>query len=473
MELFKIIKKVFDLTRNEVQQVLKDSKAYAKSLVDAEATRADAKVNNLETSIKDDLYHKVGSSLYIKTTDISNKGYLSGEIDAEFLEWNILRRVFTKGVVGKTSGDFKYVYKDSDTTEATFLIGKNTFFDSSDPLIGTRDGRYFGGIKALYNVELANNEKMANGEIMTYHGLFEEIDAYYISCKNINEEYKSDCTSMFEYCTNLIHIDFKIPTKGSRYTRVFFGCYNLEHTNFDINWPNADKAEQAFFENRSMRNDIDSKLNVTLPIATDVTQMFHGCKKLRYVNNFYAPQAAGYGLFSACESLESISGTIEFMGGNSLDNMFVGCKKLYSPITIIIPNDLVYEANNMFQDCLSLRDAPSLPGTIHTAMGFFRGCSSLKSIPLYKFADGIMLQNAFEGCASLTDLGGFDGLTTSLRLADSPLLSRESCLNLFNYAGTVETTSNRAFSINATAYSRLSEEDIAIAVNKGWAVQSV
>lgn len=463
MELFKIIKKVFDLTRNEIQQVLKDSKAHAKDLVEKEAVRADAKVNNLETSIKNDLYHKVGSSLYIKTTDISNKGYLSGEIDAEFLEWNILRRVFTKGVVGKTSGDFKY-YDGSDTT----LIGKDTFFDSSAPLFSLRgDGRYFGGVKSFYNVELANNETM------TYNGLFKEINAYYISCKNINEEYTSDCASMFEDCNNLIHIDFKIPSKGARYTRVFYCCYNLEHTNFEINWPNADKANQAFYDNRSMSNDADSKLNVTLPVATDVTQMFHGCKNLRYINNFYAPQAAGYGLFSVCESLESISGTIEFMGGNSLDSMFVGCEKLYSPINIIIPNDLVYGANNMFQNCVSLRDAPSLPGTIDTAMGFFRGCSSLKSIPLYKFADGIMLQNAFEGCASLTDLGGFDGLTTSLRLADSPLLSRESCLNLFNYAGTVETTSNRAFSINATAYSRLSEEDIAIALNKGWTVQSV
>lgn len=458
MELFKIIKKAFDLVRNEVAQALSDSKSHAQKLVDAEATRTNIVIEDLEKRVNSDLRSKVSSTLYIKTNDISNEGELSGTIDAEFLEWNILRRVYTKGVVGKTTGTLQF-YSNEDGIVRKKTISKHSFFNL--PYLWRLSGDS-GGAKSLYNVEVDNEN---------YNNLFADVIAYYISCKNL-ADLPMNCARMFNNCTRLKYIDFSIPSQGTSHDYIFNNCYNLVHTNFEINWPNSTSAKYAFNENETMRNDANSKLNVTLPVATDVTNMFNYCKKLRYVNNFYAPQAEGYGLFAVCESLESISGTIEFMGGGSLDNMFISCKKLRSPINIIIPNELVYGVNNMFNGCVSLIDAPSLSGTIGVAMDFFRGCSSLKSIPLYKFADGIALQNAFEGCASLTDLGGFDGLTMSLRLADSPLLSRESCLNLFNYAGTVETTSNRAFSINATAYRRLSEEDIAIAVNKGWKVYS-
>ena len=464
MELFKIIKKVFDLTRNEVQQVLKDSKAYAKSLVDAEATRADAKVNNLETSIKDDLYHKVGSSLYIKTTDISNEGELSGEIDAEFLEWNILRRVFTQGVVGKTN----YLFSFLDSENAQVDIKPNTFFELPDTTykgVMTVDGVIKGGVKYLYNVQLYD---------VNYSSVFKGIGAKCISCKNINDNYTGSCESMFSSCSLLEYIDFRIPSKASNYSSVFYNCRNLVHKDFEINWPNATDVSKAFYGNREMHNDMSSKLNVTLRNVTSMSYMFYDCQNLRYVGNVYSERTrfTTY-MFKNCIKLESVD-SIEILDDTEdLREMFYNCNKLTTVRSIKIEAAMTIKIDRMFYTCKSLISAPEIPGIINTMSGAFSYCESLKSIPLYKVTNNLNLGIGLTPLPKLTELGGFEGLSIGVNIGGSPLLTRESCLNLFNYASTVGGVSGQSFRLHHEAYARLSEEDIAIAVNKGWTVASV
>jgi len=462
MELFKIIKKAFDLVRNEVARASSDSKSYATKLVDAEATRTDIIIDDLEKRVNSDLRNKVSCTLYIKTTDISNEGELSGTLDAEFLEWNILRRIYTKGMVGKTFGPFRFYASKGGNFED---IQKNSFFNLDKLWAKSYYNLDYGKVRSLYNVEL-------NSSLTSYKDLFFRVLANYISCKNLIDT-NYDCSRMLYACSSIQYIDFEIPSQGTNHAQVCDGCVYLRHKNFNINWPNSVSAQSAFSNNRKMKNDMSSKLMVTLPLVSTMYQMFYYCDGLSYVGDIYAPVCTYAGeMFEYCYNLESV-GNIELPSCSNMINMFRENRKLRSVKSISTLIDGNIDIAYMFYNCIALTAAPSMQGIIVSLNNTFYHCTALKSLPLYKVSSEAYSSNAFNVCENLTDLGGFDGLKNNVAFAQSPMLTRESCLNLFNYAGDVTTyTDMRSMTFHSEAYARLTEEDIAIAVNKGWAVLS-
>ena len=70
-------------------------------------------------------------------------------------------------------------------------------------------------------------------------------------------------------------------------------------------------------------------------------------------------------------------------------------------------------------------------------------------------------------CYKLTDLGGFIGLKCDLDLYDSPLITHESLLNVINKAADV-TASPATLTLGSTNLAKLTDEEKAIATNKGW-----
>ena len=73
----------------------------------------------------------------------------------------------------------------------------------------------------------------------------------------------------------------------------------------------------------------------------------------------------------------------------------------------------------------------------------------------------------FNGCSSLTDLGGFTGLKVNLELSSSSKITHESLLNVINKAADV-TASPKTLTLGSTNLAKLSDEEKAIATNKGW-----
>ncbi|MEG0252480.1 MAG: hypothetical protein RR667_00140 [Muribaculaceae bacterium] len=69
---------------------------------------------------------------------------------------------------------------------------------------------------------------------------------------------------------------------------------------------------------------------------------------------------------------------------------------------------------------------------------------------------------AFIGCKSLEDVT-IKGLTISIYIGDSPLLTRDCILYLINNA---ENTAPITVALHATALSRLTQADIALASSK-------
>jgi len=114
--------------------------------------------------------------------------------------------------------------------------------------------------------------------------------------------------------------------------------------------------------------------------------------------------------------------------------------------------------------------------------------NKLITIPLLDFGNvSNEVLSIGNNCPELVNIGGFtnlgkgftDSVTSSsgiLTFTDSNKLSRQSCLNIFNtiYDMNLNTfyTQTSRITLHNDVYNLLSADDIAIATNKGWTVQS-
>ena len=99
--------------------------------------------------------------------------------------------------------------------------------------------------------------------------------------------------------------------------------------------------------------------------------------------------------------------------------------------------------------------------------GLFYGLKYLTSIPICDFKNVVSADNMFNDCTALTTLGGFSGLKVNLNLSPCSNLTKESLLNVFNEAADV-TSSPKTLTLGTTNLNKLTDEEKAIATNKGW-----
>jgi surface protein len=150
-----------------------------------------------------------------------------------------------------------------------------------------------------------------------------------------------------------------------------------------------------------------------------------------------------------------------------MNSMFYNCKSLTSLPLLDTSN--VTNMDYMFYTCSNLESIPLLDTSNVTSMTrMFNQCSSLTTIPLLDFSNVTKLDSIFYYCSSLTNVGGFINLSISLLLKESPLLTRESVLNIFNNLATV--TVNTYIYLHSDVKARLTDDDIAIATSKGWII---
>lgn len=158
-----------------------------------------------------------------------------------------------------------------------------------------------------------------------------------------------------------------------------------------------------------------------------------------------------YGMFSLCGALESIPEGTKFPAvthigsSNTYRGMFYGCGNLKT-----IPLD-------MFDGAV-----------ISDASNAFNGCSSLVSVGKITLDSNTnSVTNMFLGCSSLENLGGLTNLKSSLSLKSCSLLTHDSLMNVINEAADV-TASPKTLTLGETNLAKLTDEDKAIATNKGW-----
>ena len=213
--------------------------------------------------------------------------------------------------------------------------------------------------------------------------------------------------------------------------------------------------------------------------VTDMHYMFYQCRKLSFVPLFNTSSV------TTMKSMFQSSGIVEpplFSTDNvtDMDNMFNTCTKLRSVPLFNTSN--VTTMSGMFTSCSKLESIPQFDtSNVKNMNSMFTSCSKLESIPLldcgkissgnYANMFGSTTLNNFTTVGGFKDLGkvsSFNKPTYFLRYC--PNLTKESVLNVLNnlYDRASAGYSVVTLPFHANALALLSDEEKAIATNKGW-----
>lgn len=235
--------------------------------------------------------------------------------------------------------------------------------------------------------------------------------------------------------------------------------------------------------------ELESLKDLDFSHAKNMSSMFAGCSKLKEVN-LYTPSATSMSsMFEGCSSLVSVELDTKNVG--SMAFMFKGCSSLKGIPLFDTSNASHF--NGMFLNCTSLEDVPELStNKVSTYMQMFYGCTSLMHVKLGVANICTAMASMFQGCENLEtvelNVSAITGMSSSFKgctalrscnllglkaspsFPDSPLLSKESVLYIFENAQTV--TTSQTITLHADVFDQLTEDEIAIATEKGFSVVS-
>lgn len=138
----------------------------------------------------------------------------------------------------------------------------------------------------------------------------------------------------------------------------------------------------------------------------------------------------------------------------------------------------------MFSHCTKLVSIPELDTSKVTNMNYmFYNCKKLVSVPELDASKVTGMYGMFANCSSLENFGGFKNLGEAYKvpgtanyykadLSSCPNLSHDSLMNVINNLYDIKTKgcNPQQLVLGSTNLEKLTEEEIAMATNKGWNV---
>ena len=168
-------------------------------------------------------------------------------------------------------------------------------------------------------------------------------------------------------------------------------------------------------------------------------------------------------LFSYCTNLTTIP-ILNTSNATNMLNMFDKCSRL---ITIpLLDTSKVTNMPDMFSRCNNLTTIPLLnTSNVTNMMNMFYGCTSLTTIPRLDVSKVNVMINIFDNCYNLAEIHMI-GMKVDFDISASTKFTREALIEILNNIATV--TSTKTLSMGSTNLAKLTDEDKAIATNKGW-----
>ena len=220
--------------------------------------------------------------------------------------------------------------------------------------------------------------------------------------------------------------------------------------------------------------------------VTDMSTMFYNCSGLTSLDlsNWNTSNVTNMGaMFYICGNLTNIDvSNWNTSNVTDMSKMFSGCTKLTSLDLSTWDTNKVTNMGTMFNNCLGLTSLDLSTwdtNKVTTMQNMFSYCSDLTSLGLSNWNTSKVtnMLDMFNNCKSLANLQfndlGHNQICTSLDLTACSALTKDSILYLFNNAFDRSAAGyTKAFTIrlNATIKALLTEEEIAIATNKGFTV---
>ena len=248
-----------------------------------------------------------------------------------------------------------------------------------------------------------------------------------------NFDYRNitDMSKMFQNCKNII----TVPS--------FLNCQNVTNMSY-------------MFYGATFVGTLGGKINLfDTSNVTDMSYMFYNCTSIPNV-----PQ-------------------LDTSNVSDMSYMFYGCSKLTTIPLLNTSN--VTNMNSMFANCSLLTTIPQLDTSSTTNVGYmFNNCRKLETLPLMDFGQVTEIFGFFTNGTdnNLTNLGGFKNLkiswTDAYGLYRAEKLTYESVMNvinnLYDFRGNGDTSTTRTIKFSDKSKALLSDEDIAVATNKGWTI---
>ena len=255
-------------------------------------------------------------------------------------------------------------------------------------------------------------------------------------------------TSMFNNCSNLTSIPQLDTSNVTNMSNMFYNCTNLTSIPL-LNTSNVTTMDYMFYNCTKLTS-------IPLLDTSNVTNMLY--------------------MFYNCNSLTTIP-LLDTSNVTTMNSMFHSCTKLTSIPLLDTSNvtNMLY----MFNGCTNLTSIPQLDTSNVTTMNsMFYRCTNLTSIPLLNTSNVTDMSTfmGFSDINTLTDLGGFKDLkinwSDGYGLPKMPNLTKQSVLNvinnLYNFRENGDSTTTRTIKFHKNSLALLTDDEKAIATNKGW-----
>lgn len=200
--------------------------------------------------------------------------------------------------------------------------------------------------------------------------------------------------------------------------------------------------------------------------TTDCSSMFSNNKSLKKISLFNTQNVTNMNsMFYVCESLVSVS-YFDTSNVTNMQDMFIDCESLTTVPQFDTSN--VITMRGMFKTCLSLTTVPLFDTSkVMDMNAMFLNCKSLTTVPQFDTSNVTDMGYMFSYCSSLTEIHMIS-ISASLDIHWSTKMERTALLEVINNLSTV--TSTKTLTLGDTLKAKLTDDDIAIATNKGWTV---
>ena len=198
--------------------------------------------------------------------------------------------------------------------------------------------------------------------------------------------------------------------------------------------------------------------------VTNMNSMFRSCSNLRSAPLLDTSKATNmYSMFRSCTWLESVP-LFETSNVTDMGYMFYECGRIKSVPSF--DTSKVTNMSYMFQNCSSLTSVPFFDtSNVTDISNMFAYCPKLTSVPSFDTSKVTNMSSMFSGCSKLETIHMIN-IGTNLNISASTLFTREALLEIIGNLKTV--TSTKRLTMGSTNLAKLTEEDKAIATNKGW-----
>ena len=181
-------------------------------------------------------------------------------------------------------------------------------------------------------------------------------------------------------------------------------------------------------------------------------------------------------MFSSCSKLTTVP-LFNTQNVTTMSNMFFGCSELTTVPQFDTQN--VTNMGGMFYGCSKLITVSQFDTqNVSDVATMFQNCTKLESLPLFDFSNVTTIRTffGFSDLNKLTALGGFKDLkidwNDSYGLFRCPNLTYESVMNvinnLYDFRANGDETTTKTIKFHSNSLALLSDDDKAIATNKGW-----